>query len=94
MSSVCLRSFAMRHRTVIASPRGRVAEGFGERPLDLRTGRERWRIPMPVEGRPEITLAGAAGCGEDQQTSRHPEKAWTLAGHLAACPSNVMSSRR
>jgi len=26
--------------------------------LDLRTGQERWRMPMPAEGRPEIALAG------------------------------------
>jgi len=26
--------------------------------LDVRTGRPRWRMPMPAEGRPEIALAG------------------------------------
>jgi outer membrane protein assembly factor BamB len=26
--------------------------------LDVRTGRERWRMPMPAEGRPDIAFAG------------------------------------
>jgi outer membrane protein assembly factor BamB len=26
--------------------------------LDLRTGRERWRMPMPAEGSPHVTFAG------------------------------------